>query len=293
MTAELTADAGATKVIVVRSKELDPFKQAEESFISSLPQSVTSQSYSLTQATADVLAKAASDSSVAFFAIGSEAAAHVKAAIPAASTLTCAMMSDPAAAGVFDGRATTVISMDCPHGSQISFISSALPKVRRIGVLYRSDGPKGKKAVEGMRAALPPEWTLEAIAVEKEASISDAVSRMFSAKVDLVWTYPESSLYDTATIKTLLLESVRQRVPVFGFSPAFVRAGATIGVGTTPADQGRQAAGELKPTRGTAGDGDDLIVPPNMNTYINTAVAEQLGIELPASVINAATNAFK
>ena len=35
---------------------------------------------------------------------------------------------------------------------------------------------------------------------------------------------------------------LRTNVPVFGFSPAFVRAGALVGVGVDPAAQGQQAA---------------------------------------------------
>ncbi len=286
-------DTGATRVIIVRSKEVEPFKLAEASFISSLPGGIQSQTLALADATADVLSKAAGDPSTGFFAIGSEAAASVKAAIPAANMLTCAMVSDPTAAGVFDSRTTTVISMDCPHAAQVAFISSALPKVRRLGVLYRSDTARGKKAVDGMRAALPSGWTIEAIAVDKEASISDAITRMFDLKIDLVWTYPDSSLYDVATIKTLLLESLRQTVPVFGFSPAFVRAGAIIGVGTTPTDQGRQAAATFRPAPGNGGDGDDRVIPPDMRTYVNTVVAERLDIVLPPTVVGSAATVFK
>lgn len=287
------SDTGATRVVIVRSKEVEPFRQAEASFISSLPDGIQSQAFALADATTEILSKAAGDPDTAFFAIGSEAAASVKAAIPAANMLTCAMVSDPAAMGVFDSRTTTVISMECPHAAQITFISRALPKVRRLGVLYRSDTPRGKKAVDAMRAALPSGWAIEAIAVDKEASVSDAITRMFDTRIDLVWTYPDSSLYDMATIKTLLLESLRQTIPVFGFSPAFVRAGAVIGVGTTPADQGRQAAATFKPARGNGGDGDDLIIPPDMSTYVNTVVAERLDIVLPPAVISSAATVFK
>ena len=240
------AEQQVTSVVIVRSKEVEPFRQAESAFVASLPSDINAQSWSLSEATPEALAKAAAQPATAFFAIGSEASERVKSSIGTGNPLTCAMVSDPAAIGVFSSRATTVVSMDCPHAAQVAFISSALPKVRRIGVLYHGGTAKGKRAVEGMRIALPQGWTLEAIAVEKEASISDAIARMFSSDIDLVWTYPDSSLYEVATIKSILLESLRKNVPVFGFSPAFVRAGAIIGVGTTPADQGRQAAAALQ-----------------------------------------------
>ena len=43
-------------------------------------------------------------------------------------------------------------------------------------------------------------------------------------------------------MRTLLLAGIRKKIPVWGFSTAFVRAGALIGVGVEPRSQGAQAA---------------------------------------------------
>ena len=47
---------------------------------------------------------------------------------------------------------------------------------------------------------------------------------------DFVLTEPDAELYNTATIKPLVLASIDQRLPIVGFSAGFVRAGALLGV---------------------------------------------------------------
>ena len=40
----------------------------------------------------------------------------------------------------------------------------------------------------------------------------------------------DAAAYDAATVRSLLLASIRRKTPVFGYSPALVRAGALLGV---------------------------------------------------------------
>ena len=55
-------------------------------------------------------------------------------------------------------------------------------------------------------------------------------------------TLPDAVLYNSATVKPLILASLDQRLPVIGFSAAFVRAGAAAGVFADFREAGRQAA---------------------------------------------------
>ena len=47
---------------------------------------------------------------------------------------------------------------------------------------------------------------------------------------DIVWTPPEFSLFNSATVKPLVLASLRHRIAIVGFSSGFVRAGAAAGM---------------------------------------------------------------
>ena len=61
---------------------------------------------------------------------------------------------------------------------------------------------------------------------------------------DFVIAEPDPVLYNSATIKPLVLASLEQRLPILGFSATFVRAGALVGVYPDFKDLGRQT-GEL------------------------------------------------
>jgi len=61
--------------------------------------------------------------------------------------------------------------------------------------------------------------------------------------VDFLIAVPDAELYNSATVQPLLLASLEQRLPIVGFSAAFVRAGALIGIYPNFRDLGRQTGG--------------------------------------------------
>ena len=63
-------------------------------------------------------------------------------------------------------------------------------------------------------------------------------------RCDLVLCLPDATLYNSATVKPLVLASLRYRLPLIGFTESFVRAGAAAGVYPDFRDLGAQA-GEL------------------------------------------------
>jgi ABC-type uncharacterized transport system substrate-binding protein len=101
----------------------------------------------------------------------------------------------------------------------------------------------------------------------------------FKGKVDFVLCFADPDLYNAVTIKPLVLASLEQRLPLVGFSPAFVRAGAAAGIFPDYADMGRQSAEmALRMLRG-----EDRAVenewPRKIRVAINQRVAHLLGVE--------------
>ena len=60
--------------------------------------------------------------------------------------------------------------------------------------------------------------------------------------VDFVWCLPDLELYNSATLKPLLIASITKKLPIIGFSEKFVEAGALFGGGPDFRDVGRQTA---------------------------------------------------
>ena len=109
-------------------------------------------------------------------------------------------------------------------------------------MLYRSDVPEAGHGIDAIRKSLPPEWRLEAVAVNEHPFVAAAIDALTQKSVDAIWTTADQRIYDTASVRALLLAGIRAKIPVWGYSFPFVRAGALLGVGVEPRGQGVQAA---------------------------------------------------
>ena len=237
-----------------------------------------------------------------FVAVGTPAAAWLKANLPAQTPLVYCMTHDVEAPAPVTGRRMAGVSTDVPLSVQFGLIAEALPRATTIGVLYRSDNENSARILAGATAGLPKGWKIQAVAVDKHESVAKAIDALLAGGVDVVWTAPDSSVYDVATVRSLLLAAIRSHTPVFGFSPAFVRAGALLGVGIEPAHQGRQAAAIvdllLKAAAATSSGAttqprpEQLCPDPEFQLAVNLIVARELSITLPKSLISRAVHVF-
>lgn len=288
--------AAGAEILVVLSADKPPYRQAQAGLEPALAKTAFSSKVVLL----DQLAEGEAFTGVAaVVAIGTPAAAWLHGRVPATVPLAYCMVTDPVANGLVTPPAAGGVATDIPLAAQLALIAEALPQARTIGMLYRGDQERGVKLVEQVRAALPSGWRLAAIASDRQPSIAAAIDALMKLRIDVVWTSPEGGIYNDAAIRSLLLTALRQRVPVFGFSPAFVRAGALLGVGINPATQGGQAADALcqlldRMGKGSSGTGAPPIqLATTYEVAVNLVVAQLLAIDLPAVVVNKATHVFQ
>jgi len=240
----------------------------------------------------------------AYVGVGTSAAAWLCRNAPAGARMAYCMVSDPNQAGLLKRPNTGGVCLHVPLTAQFRLIAEALPRAQVVGMLYRAKTHEGPKLVNKITAALPKGWRLEAVVVEKHHSMAKAIEAILSRKVDVIWTCPDSSVYDVATVRSLLLTGIRRNVPVFGFSRAFVRAGALLGVGIDPRTQGRQAAEAMhrllvqattKPSAEAANSPARRRhhADPEYIIAANLIVAKKLSIELPAGLTGRADCIFR
>jgi len=162
-----------------------------------------------------------------------------------------------------------------------------MPTARRIGALYRSSSVRSQRRVDSFRESIPDNWELVLVDLDDDKSASTGINTLLSMNIDLVWTAADTAVFNSATIRALLLESLHQRIPVFGFSHALVRSGATFGVGISPSDQGLFIV--------------DLIIHGKRDSHhtaisdsaANLIAAERTGITVPGSFIRSCTRVFE
>ncbi|MBI3832209.1 MAG: hypothetical protein HY291_21990 [Planctomycetes bacterium] len=282
------------------SSEAKPYKDAQSALsdhlskLSYKPTSIFLSDLSNERLTAYLAQKPA-----ALVGVGSDAAVYLHDKVPAPQPVLYCMVADSDGLGLNRGRAIQGVTIDVPLKDQFALIAEALPRARTLGLIYHSGSERGAKLVKAVQAALPGGWQVEAVDLKKHDSASKAIEELLKKKVDVIWTAPDAEVYNAATVRTLLLEALRQKVPVFGFSKSFVKAGALLGVGIEPEAQGEQAAQIL--VRLTVADAKPFplkpdashVEAPRFEISINEVVAEKLSVNLPESVLSRASSGRK
>jgi putative tryptophan/tyrosine transport system substrate-binding protein len=274
-------------VFLVMSSNAEPYQQAADALQSTLTkQGVKTQVYFLdTLVTHPPNFSQGANKSKIWVVIGSRAAAIVHEILPESTSLIYCMVADPEKIGLVGSRKNVVgVSLSRPVKEQLCIIQKAIPAIRSIGMLYRSSSPKSRQTLLDMNTYLPSDWELQAVDVDEADSMSVAISQLLSHKIDIIWTMADSSIYNRATVNSLLLASLRQQIPVFGFSGSFVKAGALLGLEADPALQGEYAARLVMEKIGE--NRVDESISSGVNVAVNRVVASRFGISLPDIIID-------
>jgi putative ABC transport system substrate-binding protein len=221
-------------------------------------------------------------------AVGSEAANLLKSglgAFPGVYTL----VSNNAE---FDSANETGISIDIPAALRVEKIKSVLPNVKRVGVLY---SPASESSFDEISAACKAAG-LSAVGrqVNNEAEFIPAVHDLMGGQADCLMMILDTKIYFGQTVKTMLLEGIKNKVPVIGISAVFTKAGALMSVDCDYHDVGRQA-GELG-ARILGGEKPSVVKsqrPCKAHYSLNTLVANQLGISLSGTAVSGAAEAVR
>jgi len=204
-------------------------------------------------------------------AVGSLAVAAVRArhiAVPLVTAMVLHGDEPESTAGHVD--------LDIPLAAQLAAMRTIWPQRRRAGIIRNPAQPRW--AAEALEAGARREGFLPVVVdCDGPAHLLKALAAL-KGKVDFVLCFPDPDLYNPVTIKPLVLASLEDRLPLVGYSPAFVRAGAAAGIFPDYRDMGRQA-GEiaLRLLRGDERPADES--PRKIQVAINQRVDRLLGVE--------------
>lgn len=177
--------------------------------------------------------------------------------------------------GMEEARFSAVL-LDQPVARYLDLLRSAFPERSRFAVLLGPDSAVELAAIT--QAAASRRLQLVAATVHTEKEIHASLQELLG-NADVLLALPDSLVFNSNTLPHILLTAYHARVPVIGFSPAYVTAGATLAVFSTPRQIGRQA-GELA-RHAVAG---EALPPPQrpreFSLGVNAHVARSLGIVL-------------
>jgi hypothetical protein len=175
-------------------------------------------------------------------AIGSTAAAALDraAAVPLAIIDTVVLECDLENGAGRTPRFKTAVTVDIPPEILLGEIVRIFPGKSRIGFVRGAmQTDSYMKAVS--QAASRIGLTVVVMNCEQARDLVEVFLKL-RGRADLVWCPPNAQLYNSATLKPLLIASLTNRLPIIGFSEQFVHAGALFGGSADFVDVGRQTA---------------------------------------------------
>jgi ABC-type uncharacterized transport system substrate-binding protein len=122
--------------------------------------------------------------------------------------------------------AATVV-LDVPAPVLLARLKQVFPGKTRLGII-RNPSAGGPTAAALEARAQQLGFTVKVIDCPGAEQLLAAFLAL-QGKVDFVWCLPDAALYNSATIKPLILSSIEHRLPLIGFSESFARAGAAVG----------------------------------------------------------------
>ena len=128
------------------------------------------------------------------------------------------------------------------------------------------------------------------------ASSPDDFDSLFSGMQGSIDSYimlPDSKLYNSKVVKSLLSQSLSSKIPVVGLSSIYTRAGAYISFDYDYRDLGKQAGSLASGIASGKKQVGKLVYPRKITTSINETVARQLGIDLSGGLLDKADRIFR
>lgn len=183
--------------------------------------------------------------------------------------------------GKSDQHALSAVFLDQPHRRQLELVRLALPDARRVGVLWGPESEAQKTLLAASMAAHDLEIKSETMG---QSGTAFPGLRELLSSVDVLLAVPDSTVFNSATLPSILLSAYRARIPVAAFSQNYVKAGALWSLHSTPAQNGAQlgALGRLVLQGGA-------VPPPQLaqefTVTVNDHVARSLGLALDAKTL--------
>ncbi len=237
------AFAHAADVLVVLGGDAPAYREVAACVTEELAQSGTRARSVQTMGVRE-LARGVPDSRL-IIAVGtsaSQAVAAMQSSLPVINTLLPSSTFERIARSqelrADDGRFSAVL-LDQPVARYLDLLRAALPGRNRVAVLL---GPDSEADLPRLtHAAAARRLKLITATARSEKEIHAALQELL-AQSDVLLTLPDGLVSDSRTLPYILLTAYHARVPVIGFSPAYVTAGAMLAVYSTPRQIGCQSA---------------------------------------------------
>lgn len=281
-------------IAILKSRDIEPYNIAMQSTITALQEKgikVNIIMYDMTTGE-DIIQWLKSARPDVILSIGTESTKSIHGSVRD-TPIVFSMVLDPAGNGFINPADNiTGVAMDISPVEQFEALKSILPNVKRVGIVYNPENT-GSIIEEAMTCM--DKFGLQFITrqVNTNKEVPDVLEKLIG-KVDILWAVPDSTVFSPMAYEHILLFSLRNKIPIMGFSPNFVRAGALFTLSCDYEDIGKQT-GEIIAAILNGDKSYDIPVafPRKTLLILNARCAEVMGIEIPEDVFKKADKIFR
>jgi len=170
--------------------------------------------------------------------------------------------------------------IDHPIKRHFNLISAIFGTHYKTGLLLRPHTQPSELLFK--QAAAESKQTLTTYYIDQTAQLTPAIKSL-SKEVDVLLALPDPVIYNKRTIRGILLSSYRYKLPIIGFSKAYVKAGAIAAIYSKPEQISKQAVNIIKQFFKENNFHKKIYYPTDFSVSLNHKVAHSMSIRLPES----------
>ncbi|ANS84971.1 hypothetical protein VSVS12_01204 [Vibrio scophthalmi] len=187
------------------------------------------------------------------------------------------------------GKNVTGLSDLSPVAQHVELIKELLPDVKTIGVVY-NPGEANAVALVNLLKESAQQHGLEIVEATalKSADVQSA-TQVIAAKSDVIYAATDNTV--ASAFEGMIVAANQSKTPVLGGATSYVEKGAIAALGFDYYQVGVQTAAYVADIlEGKAPGTLDVKVAKGSDLVVNTQVAQDLGIDIPQSVLDRATS---
>lgn len=187
------------------------------------------------------------------------------------------------------GDNLTGVRQVVPAEAQLKLLLRLAPRIHRIGVVYDPDR-SARWLADVERAGRGAGVEMVRAAESDKSNAAEALSRVTSGAdaVDALWVAPDRTWMSPETVPLLLRTAREKKVPLLTYVAELVEDGALAAAYVDDRALGGTAAGLARRILNGEPAAEVAVADPPVSVAINAAVAEQLGLTVPAELLAAA-----
>ncbi len=230
-----------------------------------------------------------------FITIGSYATSVIEETF-SKTPIIFATVINPMASGFVNsmnhpGGRITGAALDIPADIQFKYFQRVVGDLRRMGVIYSKETEHIVRQAKVAARALGIQMI--SIKIDSEKDIPQAIDSVCKS-TDALWSVADHTIYTPQSTRHIILQTLRNRLPMMAFSQSLVEAGGLFTLDFDFKDIGRQA-GEIAHRVLLGGSPADIPVSTPGIIYFkyNEKTAEQIAVDIPEELLAIAKEVIK